>query len=411
MLALATALRLAVLLAAAGSPQRYWSQDDRDYLGIAHHLHASYLSSAGRWFDLGLRRTPVYPLFLRGVFDVFGSHYVAVVAVQLVFSVATVALTYWLGSLILPRRYALIAAAALAIDPASIVFSNQMLSETVFALLLTAALALTVLARRQSSLGVACLAGVLLGVAILTRPVAQYLPLVLALAVAAAPAVLRRSALAVAAAMVVGSVVLVGAWVVRNEAKTGVATVSTIDGYNMLQYRAVGALVEDGEPRNLAQHDVLVRLAPHVRLGDNAAQVSRAELRVGLSILAEHPVGALKSWARGEAKLLVGPAKTETAVLLTGRQDVRGPALNALVVVEELVTIVIVVAGGVGILGLVVGRVRRPELWPLAATVIYLVAVSGGPEAYSRFRVPVAPLLVVLGAGALEAVNARRRAD
>jgi hypothetical protein len=410
-LVLATALRLALLLPAAGSPQRYWSQDDREYLGIAHHLHASYLASSGRWFDLGLRRTPVYPLFLRGVFDVFGSHYVAVVAVQLVFSVATVALTYWLGSLIVPRRYALVAAAALAIDPASIVFSNQMLSETLFALLLTAALALAVLARQHSSLGVACLAGVLLGVAILTRPVAQYLPLVLAVAVAAAPTALRRSALAVAVAMVVGSVVLVGAWVVRNEAKTGVATVSTIDGYNMLQYRAVGALVEDGEPRNLAQHDVLVRLAPHVRPGDNAARISRAELGVGLSILAQHPVGALKSWARGEAKLLVGPARTETAVLLTGSPDVRGPALNALVVVEELVTIVIVVAGGLGILGLLVGRIRRPELWFLAATVIYLVAVSGGPEAYSRFRVPVAPLLVVLGAGALEAVNARMRAD
>jgi 4-amino-4-deoxy-L-arabinose transferase-like glycosyltransferase len=410
-LVVATALRLALLLAAAGSPQRYWSEDDREYLGIAHHLHASYLASSGRWFDLGLRRTPAYPLFLRGVFDVFGSHYVAVVAAQLVLSVATVAVTYWLGSLILPRRYALAAAAALAIDPASVVFSNQMLSETMFALLLTTALALTVLARQHGSLGIACLAGVLLGVAILTRPVAQYLPLVLALAVAAAPAALRRSALTVAAAIVVGSVVLVGAWVVRNEAKTGVATVSTIDGYNMLQYRAVGALVEDGEPRNLAQHDVLVRLAPHVHPGDNAAQISRAELSVGISILAGHPIGALKSWARGEVKLLLGPAKSETAVLLTGSKDARGPALHVLVVAEQLVTIAIVVAGGLGILGLLIGRIRRPELWFLAATAVYLVVVSAGPEAYSRFRVPVTPLLVVLGAAALEAAHARLRAD
>jgi 4-amino-4-deoxy-L-arabinose transferase-like glycosyltransferase len=407
-LVVAATLRLIVLLAAAGSPQRYWSQDDREYLGIAHHLHASYLAGSGHWFDLGLRRTPVYPLFLRGVFEVFGNHYVAVVGVQLVLSVATVAVTYWLAGLILPRRYALAAAAALAVDPASIVFSNQMLTETLFALLLTAALALIVLARRSDRAAFAVAGGVLLGVAVLTRPVAEYLPLVVAVACIAASTARRRSAVAVAVAMVLGFALPAGAWVVRNDVKTGVPIVSTIDGYNMLQYRAVGALVEDGEARNLAQHDVLVRLAPHVHPGENAARVSRAELGVGLAILADHPVGALKSWARGEAKLLLGPGRQETALLLTGSQSVRGPWLHGLVLVGQLITIVIVLGGALGILGLVTGRIRIPELWLLAAAALYLVVVSGGPEAYSRFRVPVTPLLVVLGAAALaEVAHAR----
>jgi 4-amino-4-deoxy-L-arabinose transferase-like glycosyltransferase len=408
-LVVAAVLRLAVLLAAAGSPQRYWSRDDREYLGIAHHLHASYLASSGRWFDQGLRRTPVYPLFLRGVFDVFGNHYVAVVAVQLVLSVATVAITYLLAGLILPRRYALAAAAALAVDPASIVFSNQMLTETLFALLLTGAMGLIVLARQRDRVAIAAVGGGLLGIAVLTRPVAEYLPFVIAVACVAASTARRRSALGVAAAMVLGFALSAGAWVARNEVETGVPIVSTIDGYNMLQYRAVGALVEDGEARNLAQHDVLVRLAPHLHPGENAAKVSRAELRVGLAILADHPVGAVKSWARGEAKLLLGPGRQETALLLTGSESVRGPALRRLVVVEYLITIVIVLAGALGILGLLTGRIRAPELWLLAAAAVYLITVSGGPEAYSRFRVPVTPLFVVLGAAALaEAAHARK---
>lgn len=406
MVVVAALLRLLVLVAAADSPQRYWAQDDREYLGIAHHLHASYLAGSGRWFDLGLRRTPVYPLFLRGVFEVFGNHYTAVVAVQLVLSSATVLVTYWLAAMILPQRYALAAAAALAVDPASIIFANQMLTETLFALLLTAALALTVLARQRGRVAVAVLAGLLIGIAVLTRPVAEYLPLVLAVTIVAAPTS-RRSALSVSVAILLGFVLSVGGWVARNERKTGVAIVSTIDGYNMLQYRAVGALVEDGEPRNLAQHDVLVRLAPHVHPGENAARVSRAELGIGLAILAGHPVGALKSWARGEARLLFGPSRQETAVLLTGNASVRGPALHALVVVEQVVTLVIVVAGALGVLGLLTGRIRTPELWLLAATAVYLVVVSGGPEAYSRFRVPVTPLLVVLGAALAEAVTTR----
>ena len=52
-----------------------------------------YLGNAnGHWFDLGLMRTPVYPLFVRGVFDVFGEHDAAVVTMQLLLSSATVAL-------------------------------------------------------------------------------------------------------------------------------------------------------------------------------------------------------------------------------------------------------------------------------------------------------------------------------
>jgi hypothetical protein len=44
---------------------------------------------------------------------------------------------------------------------------------------------------------------------------------------------------------------------------------------------------------------------------------------------------------------------------------------------------------------------RRRASLILAVVAIYLVAVSGGPEAYSRFRVPVAPLFAVLAAAIL----------
>jgi hypothetical protein len=60
-----------------------------------------------------------------------------------------VALAYWLACLLLPRRFALLAALLLAIEPASIVFANQMMTETLFAFLLTLALALAVVAMRR----------------------------------------------------------------------------------------------------------------------------------------------------------------------------------------------------------------------------------------------------------------------
>ena len=149
-LGLAAALRLGVFLAAVSHPQRFWSLDDRDYIGLATHLHAGYLTRSGFWFDAGLRRPPVYPLVIRGVYAVFGRHYAPVIALQLLIGIATVGLVYWLARLFLTTRAALAAALLLAIDPASIVFTNQLLTETLFAFLLTLATTLIVLARRRS---------------------------------------------------------------------------------------------------------------------------------------------------------------------------------------------------------------------------------------------------------------------
>jgi 4-amino-4-deoxy-L-arabinose transferase-like glycosyltransferase len=410
-LGLAAVLRLAVFLAAARSPQRFWSPDDREYIPIANHLHDSYLASSGRLFDLGLRRPPVYPLFLRAVFEVFGPHYAAVVAIQLVLSVATVALVYWLAQLLLPRTLALLAAFLLAIDPASIVFANQMMTETLFAFLLTLALALTILALRRSEPILAAVAGLVLGVGVLTRPVATYVPLVVVPALVLVSAPRRRRSLIIAAALVLGFAIPAGGWLARNVHTTGVATISTIEGYNMWNYRAVGALVETGQPEWNARQAVKAQLAPHLHPGQNAAEVSREQLRVGVDVLAKHPAGAAKSWARGEFRLLLGPARAETAMLLTGRQAVEGSWLRALVGLNTLVTVLMLLAAAAGVVGLLARRIAVPELWILAAVAVYLVAVSGGPEAYSRFRVPVAPLFAILAAAVLAWRRGSAQAD
>lgn len=398
--AVGAALRLAVFLTAVRSPKRFWSQDDRDYLGVAAHLHAGYIAKSGRWLDVGLRRPPIYPLFIRAIYDTFGTHYAAVVAAQIVLSVATVLLTYWFAAHQVSRSVALGAAALVAIDPASVVFSNQMLTETLFAFLLVLALGLILIGVREESLLPLVLAGLVLGVATLTRPVAEYLPLILVATLLATMRTRIRAALALSVALVAGYAVPVGAWVIHNDLRTGVPLVSTIDGHNMLDYRAVGALVEDGRHPWDARTYVAKRLEARLDGGENAAEVSRVQLRLGLEILTEHPVGAAESWAKGEGRLLGGPAKSETATLLTGHQDVSGLPLLGLVAVNQLITLVLVVAGVAGIALLVARRLGR-ALWLSAVTVVYLVVISGGPEAYSRFRVPVTPCLAVLGAAAV----------
>jgi hypothetical protein len=343
----------------------------------------------------------VYPLVLRAIFDVFGRHYVAVVAVNAIIGTATVFLAYRLARLLLPERYALGAAFLVATDPASIVFSNLMLTETLFAFLLTATLLLLVLGLERQQAWPAAAAGLVLGAAILTRPVAEYLPLVPALILLATR---RRPAIVLAAAFVAGALIPAGAWAIRNHAKTGVTTISTIDGHNMLYYRAYGALIESGWSPTRAHLYIAAELAKRTHPGENAARISRAQLSLGTHIQLRHPAGAAKSWARGEARLLVGPAKTETATLLTGREQVREAWLHALVGLAAALTIAVLVLAVAG-----VASARSLGLWILIGAAAYLIVISGGREAYSRFRVPVTPVLTILAASGVRAIRARLR--
>jgi hypothetical protein len=408
--ALAAFLRFAVFAFAAGSSGRFWSEDDADYLALADHLGAGYGSGPGRLFDLGLRRTPVYPVLLRAVFDVFGRHYAAVIAVQLLLSLVTIVLTFWLGRRVLGERVALLAALLLAVDPASIVFGNQMLTETLFGLLLVLTVLLLSIAWERGWWLPALASGVALGTAVLTRPVATYLPafIIVVLLIARRLPLTRR--LVLSAVFVGGFAIPVGGWVIRNAVETGVPIVSTIEGANMLDYRAAGALTEEGATAAAARAQVRRRFAREVSPSANAADRSRTELSVGLAILAEHPVGAFKSWLRGEGRLLAGPAKAETARLLTGDKGASRGWLRLLVLLNEAITLIIVIGGIVGIAVLVVRRINSAGLWMAAVVVAYLVIVSGGPEAYSRFRVPVVPFLAFLTAGLVADLRGRRTA-
>lgn len=397
-LAVALALRLAVFIAALAEPHRFWRPDSGGYLGLAGHLHPAYLGEErGHWFALGLERTPVYPLFIKAVYETFGSHYEAVIAVQLFLSTATVALTYWLATRLVSREVALVAAFLLAIDPASVVYGNLLLTETLFTFLLTLAVLLVVIGSQRVNPVIAFAGGCLVGLAALTRPVAEYMPLVLILVIGVAVPTAARARIALVAAIVVGSGLFVGGWIGRNVHATGVPILSTIEGKNMLYYRAVGALEESGETAPDAQNYVRAELARRIDPHENAAQLSRTEFSLGLRIVMHHPAGAAKSWAKGVGRILFGPAKGDLALLLTGQAATSPLWLHAFVILAGAITAAIVLAAAVGVVELFRGRTDW-GLFVLLAIIAYLIVISAGPEAYARFRVGVEPFIVILGA-------------
>ena len=129
----------------------------------------------GEGFGVGFRRTPVYPFFLAGVLSLFGPSLSGVLIVQHLLGVGTAVLTWWLGRLTFGRLAGLLGGLLVAVNGALIVGEHYLMSEGLFVPLLALALLALLRAARQPGLGRCLLAGALLALAALCRPIAQAL--------------------------------------------------------------------------------------------------------------------------------------------------------------------------------------------------------------------------------------------
>jgi 4-amino-4-deoxy-L-arabinose transferase-like glycosyltransferase len=141
------------------------------YRGAANHIAAGegYLSPFTATPTAGW--PPGYPYFLAAVFKAFGEGEHQTYWANIVLMLATVVVAYAIACVLFDRRTAIVAAALLALWPGQIYFTSLTLSEPLFTMLLAAAvLVLVVLARRrEQSLPLVVLFGLLCSLAILTR--------------------------------------------------------------------------------------------------------------------------------------------------------------------------------------------------------------------------------------------------
>jgi hypothetical protein len=180
----------------------------------------------GDGFDLGLRRTPTYPLFLAGVIAFVGEDLQRIVTVQhFIFGPLLVALTYLLGRLAAGRLAAILAAALVAVSAPLLLYEHYVMTEVPFALLLLALLCTTILAVKRASLRWAAASGVLLGLLVLCRPSGQILAPLLALTLLLMAGSWRRRAASIGL-LAVGALVIVLPWMAYNAQTQGVFAIA-----------------------------------------------------------------------------------------------------------------------------------------------------------------------------------------
>jgi 4-amino-4-deoxy-L-arabinose transferase-like glycosyltransferase len=212
--ALALVLRLAWI---ATLEDRLRWPDEEEHAAIGRRL------AAGEGFVASsYRNAPVLPAYLGLAFRLFGDGYMAPRVGQAILGALTCVLVYRTGSLLVSPAVGLVSGALLAVYPPQIylagVFYTSCLETFLYAWCL--ALAARVLCG-AGGIASAGLSGVILGLAVLTRPIALVLGPCVVVALCLADARRRVSALAACAMFLLGAAITVLPWSVRNQAVYG----------------------------------------------------------------------------------------------------------------------------------------------------------------------------------------------
>jgi Dolichyl-phosphate-mannose-protein mannosyltransferase len=336
---------------------------------------------------------PVYPYFIGALFRLFGSM-AAVLWVQVVLGALLVPVVGLAAGRAFGPRASVLAAAFTAFYPELVWYPAHFWSETVFLLLLWAAIERALAADATASWRTAAAAGALFGLATLTRELALYLvPLVVLWmvrpwAVGATSVgtriVLSRNRLVGAGALLLATVLTIAPWTIRNAIVfRAFIPVSTMGGLNLWQGNTTLT--------HLQIYDLLAGI-------DGAVAQDRYCRRLAWeTIAARQPGWAFEKLAEQMPEFW--KAGSEVLDHLVGR-DACGPLAPARLVPIELVLVLPYLA----LLALALVGVARLRFTPPAVLLLVLAAAYNAAHvaayATTRFRLPVLPVLFML-AGAL----------
>jgi len=417
---------------------------------------ASYLESATALLTLGrfvvaprlpdepmLFRTPGYPAFLAvmglptGTIDA-----VVVVFIQILLHLFILLLVYWLGVRLWNPAVGILAVALVALDMPTFAYTLFVLSETQFALLVLALVVLLVRWSTQPAGGQAkalwtwfC-AGLLLALATLTRPISYYLPIPLSLLCMWYGWWHGWSWRQVIVALIIflcPILILVGGWQLRNFRLTGINEFSTVTATNLFLYRGAGVVaLRDGIPFETAQEELRQEIAALPTRKEQVAYMKTA----GFALLRQSPLLTVRTQIEGALRMLLGPGDGALRILLTGNVTAVSSGWQLLDAEDGPPTSDHAMLWHWGVLGVALGELfviysgiawwlwfalRRvlANRWQIefAHVVLwlalsYLIVISAGPEANSRFRTPIVPLLALYGAAGWQmAVSKRQNAS
>ncbi|MFN3341624.1 MAG: hypothetical protein ACK40M_02945 [Flavobacteriales bacterium] len=441
-------IRLALLIEVQVSdPELHMLHDSYGYASIGENFfeHGVWSQSEEVPFYPDVFRTPVYPLLI-GTIVQLGGDLLVLMLVQMLVSLLTLYFILRAVELLSNgnTKVMLIIGWLYALDVPSIVMGNLVMTENVFAMLMAGVVWMFVAAQCRGENGnengngngngkedvgrlpypihrpvpnkapglpftvhrSLLYAGIFLGLAILTRPVALYLPLVLI------PFLLwkfRKQALW----LVVPVVVLSGSWYARNYAVHRQVFYSEIGNFNLLYFQAADLFAkENGLSLDQARAHLYEQVQNEMEVIPREDPVLFYERcgRKAKRIIATQPGGFLKNALKAHGNLFfrplrgyldyqLGVADVYSANSPYGRTSFLGLFAEGshwftflTIPLQLLINLVVFVALLISLFRMF--RKERTLFWLALILIGYFVLVCSGPEIDARFRVAVLPLLL-----------------
>lgn len=403
-LALALLLRVGVIFAAFFDAEPY-SGDGAYYITVARQpAHLGFVSPTVAVASIG----PLYPIVLIPSFKLIPdtapvAQVVSVRLLQATLDTLTIALVYLIARRIFGEGVGRVVLVAQALDARYIFTAAVIATEVLFDLLFVAFMLLYLSASSQGKLRSYCLAGLLLGLATLTRPVALLFPLALLIHAWLHPEN-RRRALAGAAWLLGTMVLVIMPWMVRTAIVKGEILPIADTAFSHLWLSSI----EGG--RDLGEQAIYEAITDDVGQTEGLQGYKESSLaKAGIKRILSAPSAWLGRVAKGILDSYLQPYGT---VLLVPRGDSARQVVQDFIQGEASLAEIFAIPGlwrrllmyiwhywGLlgGLAGLVLAwRERRWQILPLVLWIVYLTAVTSVLLIEPRYIFPLMFALAIL---------------
>jgi 4-amino-4-deoxy-L-arabinose transferase-like glycosyltransferase len=331
-----------------------------------------------------LLRPPGYPLFL-SLFIWAPAGLTLAVIVQLLIRAAIIVSAAWLCYRVTRRsRAALLTGIAASFDFPFLEASNSILSDVLFA----AFCILVYWLLLEGDKWKPAIAGLISGATVLIRPIGLYffIPAILFIMITK-----RRDGLRPAILFFLCFAALPSVWAFRNYEQTGFLTVSTINGFSALDFKAAGAIAAE-RPGNYqanvidAQRELNIQACPSDCDSLSSAERSKRFGVLARATIPKHPIGFIRSSFHGFGIMMLDGGPTT----LSGLLGTSWPVGRRILAIYTVPVFLFSVAGLVSLC-----KANRKFFWLAGLAITYFVALSVGPEVSGRFRLPFLPLYAI----------------
>lgn len=327
-------------------------------------------------------RTPGYPFFISLIYRLFGTGQMPVFVIQIIINLASIYLTYLIGSMMFGQITGIFAAFVLCIDPDFIYHIFDILTETLFTFLLLLSIYLMLLFDRTGSIAYSILIGLTLAAMTYIKPGAGLLPVIYCLFLPFYE-MIHLSFFYLAPLLL---------WMLRNYFEYGFFRLCSISGYNLLVYNV-------GEPKRDPHAYIYWKATLWTRINHGFEESDR-NTKLAIKAIIKHQWEFIINQFKGIYRLLFGLTlqlfknRFQPVEMGISKCPLTPTKRNIKRIMKSMQLFQLIYLCCLYLTGIAGAFKAGYDGLLLAGIILYFVLLPGGAGS-ARYRVPVIPLIVL----------------